>query len=100
MSELQLLIVGSIVLLTILSTIIALQVSLIFRDLKRVIDKMDKVLQNMQVVSSMGREYYPPTNGQKETKHDAGGKTLKTLPKRSSSFPTPLGKRFFKRKGA
>lgn len=93
MTEIQLIIVASVVILTILSTIIGIQVSFIFRDLKRVIDRMDKVLTNLQMLSStIGQSAQSPppkdTTAQAET----------SAAKRSRHAATSFGKRFFKRK--
>lgn len=53
MSEIQLVILSSVVILTILTTLIAIQVSLVFRDFKRVIERMDRLLANLQTLSSL-----------------------------------------------
>lgn len=95
MTEIQLIIVSAIVLLTVLSTVIGIQVSFIFRDLKKVIDRMDSVLSHLEGkinVQNLSHNRSLPSidvPSPKVERHHSG----KKLPKVSTAF----GRRFFKR---
>ncbi|MBI1869544.1 hypothetical protein HYS11_01090 [Candidatus Gottesmanbacteria bacterium] len=97
MSDLQLLIASSIVILTILSTIIGIQVSFIFRDLKRMIDRMDKVLTHLQHIGSAMTQPLHETLSHKSQVISESDAQSRPVEKSSLKHLPSLRKRFFRR---